>query len=58
MNPGSQLIAIGLAVTLFALGFELLSLHLSGLAVGTGLVLIGFLVLGMNAATEEFSLAK
>lgn len=53
MKLGSHLIATGLAVIFFALAFELLSFHLSGLAAGTGLVLLGFLVLGVNATTEN-----
>ena len=46
---GNHLVAIGLVVVFVAIGFELLAVELSGLAVGVGLVVIGFLVLVVDA---------
>lgn len=55
MNAGSRLVAIGLAVVLLAVVFEYFQVRLSGLAVGFGLVLVGFALLITNAARDRES---
>ena len=42
---GNHLVAVGLVIVFVAIGFELLAVELSGLAVGVGLVVVGFLLL-------------
>ena len=49
MTLGNHLVAIGLVVVFAAIGLELLAVELSGLAVGVGLVVVGFLVLVAEA---------
>lgn len=49
METGSRLLATGLVVVLVAVVIEYFEYRLSGLAVGFGLVLLGFLVLMGNA---------
>ena len=53
MNTGSQFVAVGLAVVLVAMVFEYFSVRLSGIAVGFGLVLFGFVLLIRNAARDR-----
>lgn len=53
METGSQFIAIGLAVVLIAIIFEYFEIRLTGIAVGFGLVIIGFALLMTNATTDR-----
>lgn len=54
VDLGTYLVVTGLVVAFVALAFEFLSLHLSGLAVGVGFVVVGFLLLATGALLSEF----
>lgn len=49
MDLGSRLVAVGLAVVLVAVVLEYFEYRLSGMAVGFGLVIVGFLLLMVEA---------
>lgn len=55
MSTGRHLVAIGLVVIFAALVFELVSMSLSGLAVGVILVISGFLTMISRSRNESTS---